>query len=177
MAQSVELILDDAAELALVEQWERLGNAGLPTSRRIPATPHHRPHITLYAAEVISAEADQQLAEFFAEVDPPVRIGRVMVGALMLFGPRRDSYVLVRQVLASAALLEVQQEVAAICSADPHSPFGPGRWSPHVTLARRIRADQVPPALRVLEHHPDLAATVVRCRRWDGNARDAWWLA
>jgi 2'-5' RNA ligase len=172
MAQSVELTLGAAAEAQLTAQWARLAAAGLPSSQRPQPSPHHRPHITLYAAEAISPEADAALPGTVAGLDLIVRVGSVMV-----FGPRRGRYVLVRQVVVSAELLTVQRRVADACGAEPGGQFGPGRWSPHVTLAPRVLAEQVSPALVVLGAEDELETRVTACRRWDGERRTAWWLS
>jgi len=84
--------------------------------------------------------------------------------------------VLARQVVPSVELLRLQQGVAEICGANRHGQFGPGRWSPHVTLARRIDATRVGAALTELGVAEDVATSVRDCRRWDGDARVAWWL-
>lgn len=172
VAQSVELILDPAAERMLVAEWQRLAEAGLPSALRRQADEHHRPHLTLYAADVLSSDAEQALAGVVAGLDLTA-----VIGALMVFGPRRGQYILVRCVVASVELLHLQAKIAEICGADPHSSFGPGRWSPHVTLARRMSPAQVGMALEVLgERSRDVVATVRQCRRWDGDRRRAWWL-
>jgi hypothetical protein len=80
------------------------------------------------------------------------------------------------QVLASMELLELQQRVALACGADPGGQFGPGRWSPHITLARHVPSDHVGKAVSVLGSRGELDATITRCRRWDGQRRIAWWL-
>jgi 2'-5' RNA ligase len=178
MAQSVELLLDPVAEAAVLAEWDRLAAAGLPSQRRSRPDEHHRPHITLYAASQISPDVDAMLPSLFAELALELR-----VGALMVFGPRRGSCILVRQVVPSAELLAVQRDVARLCDADPEGQFGAGRWTPHVTLARRIRAAELGAAVEVLSSSPERAwsleeraSTVRRCRRWDGERRTAWWL-
>ena len=56
--------------------------------------------------------------------------------------------------------------------------FGSGRWSPHVTLARRVATDQLGSAVGALARTADrtVRARVTRCRRWDGTRKTAWWL-
>ena len=115
--------------------------------------------------------AESELPEIVAGIDLTVR-----VGAVMIFGPRNGTCILVRQVLASVELLQLQQRVALACEADPKGQFGAGRWSPHVTLARRVLSDDVGKAVSVLGSHGELDARIQRCRRWDGNRRTAWWL-
>jgi 2'-5' RNA ligase len=172
VAQSVELTLDSAAEAALVAQWDRLAAAGLARPKRPEPHGHHLPHVTLYAADAIAEAAEPVLPGIVADINLTVRIG-----ALMIFGPQSGECILVRQVLASVELLELQQRVAVACGADPAGQFGPGRWSPHVTLARRLPSDQIGQAVRVLGSRGEHQATVERCRRWDGRRRIAWWLS
>jgi 2'-5' RNA ligase len=172
MAQSVELTLDSAAEAALVAQWDRLAAAGIAKPKRPEPHGHHLPHITLYAADAIPEGAESVLPEIVAGVNLTVHIG-----ALMIFGPRKSESILVRHVAASVQLLELQQRVARACAADPAGQFGQGRWSPHVTLARRVSSDHLGKAVSVLGSRGELDATIQRCRRWDGRRRIAWWLS
>ena len=171
MAQSVEFTFDAVADLAVADQWRRLAAAGLPSAERPQPSEHHRPHLTLFAGDHISAAAEAELPGLVAGLDLEIRIGSVL-----LFGPRRHAYVLVRQVVPSVELLTLQQAVAEVCGASRHGQFGPGRWSPHVTLARRIAAAQVGPALEELGEAAEVPTSVRDCRRWDGDARVAWWL-
>ena len=171
MAQSVELTLDPSAEAALIGQWDRLAEAGVARPQSPGADGHHRPHVTLYAADAIPQRAESMLPGIVAGIDLAVR-----VGAVMIFGPRNGTCILVRQVLASVELLELQQRVALACGADPEGPFGRGRWSPHVTLARRVVSDQIGKALGALGSRGEVDARIQRCRRWDGKRRTAWWL-
>ena len=96
----------------------------------------------------------------------------------MIFGPRRGRVVLVRQVAPSIGLLRLQDQVGEVCGAAADGHFGPGRWSPHVTLARRLPTDQIGRALEVLGAAPisRCRARVTRCRRWDGSRKVAWLL-
>jgi 2'-5' RNA ligase len=171
MAQSVELTLDPPAQAALVAQWDRLAAAGLTKPKHPEPHGHHLPHITLYAADSIPDAAESVLPEIVAGVSLAVHIG-----ALMIFGPRKGECILVRQGAASVELLELQQRVALACRADPEGQFARGRWSPHITLARRIPSDHVGKVVRVLGSRGELDATISRCRRWDGRRRTAWWL-
>ena len=98
----------------------------------------------------------------------------MLLGSLLLFGPYRGRLVLVRQVVASAALLDLQTEVAVRCATEPDSHFAPGRWSPHVTLARRVPVEQLGAVVATLGEPPDLAGTSRTCRRWDGDAKVVW---
>lgn len=169
MTQSVELILDAEADAAVRAQWARLAAVGLPTEQRSAPSPSHRPHLTLYAGDALEPGADDRLPELVAGLDL-----RLRVGAVMLFGPRRGVVVVVRSVVPSRPLLELQARVAQVCGGDPDGPFGPGRWSPHVTLARRTSVDQVGELVEALGPNPDLDAHVRTCRRWDSEQRESW---
>ena len=101
------------------------------------------------------------------------------LGALACFGHRR--LVLVRLVVPDVRLLALHAAVAVALGPDPDDAeaagnLAPGRWTPHVTLARRLTPEQVAAALTAL--HPVGRAEgngrAVCCRRWDGDARRAW---
>jgi 2'-5' RNA ligase len=171
VTQSVELTLDAEADRAVREQWAALAEAGLPTEQRTTWSPSHRPHVTLWAGPTLDAEADERLPELVVGLDLGLRVGSVL-----LFGPRRGQVVLVRQVVASRELLRLQEDVARVCGASPEGQFGPGRWSPHVTLARRVPVGQVGAVLTALGELTELDAVSRDCRRWDGDRREAWTL-
>lgn len=170
MAQSVELLLDMRADADLRAQWDALADAGLPSERRSGADLHHRPHITLFAADHLAAEVEGPLVEALTDL----RL-RLVVGSVMIFGPRHGRSILVRSVVPSQELLRLQARVAEICGADPEGQFGPGRWSPHATLARRVPSDQIGAALEVVGDRTT-TAIVTECRRWDGAAKRSWLL-
>ena len=172
MTQSVELLLDEAAEAVVLGEWARLAEAGLPTEQRVEPSPTHRPHVTLWAGPAVPGDVDAGLPALVAGLDLAL-----LLGSLLVFGPRRGQLVLVRQVVASVALLGLQAQVAERCGVEPDSHFTPGRWSPHVTLARRVPVDRLGAVLATLSPLPDLEARVRTCRRWDGDARVAWDLA
>jgi len=173
VTQSVELLLDPVSEAVVRDEWLALRDAGLPTEQRAQTGTSHRPHITLFAGPEILPEVDRALSRALSDLDLECQLG-----ALMLFGPHRDRFVLVHQVVPTTGMLEVQSSVARLCGADGSSNFAPGRWSPHVTVARRLPREQVPDVLSVLDGavavgHP---VQVTSCRRWDGAAKTTWLL-
>lgn len=170
MTQSVELLLDEATDSEIRAQWDRLGDAGLPTSRRTVPSPSHAPHLTLWAGDVLAAEGDADLPMLFADLDL-----ELVIGGVLLFGPRRGGYVAVRAVTASVALLELQQRVVHACRTPAYPGFEDGRWTPHVTLARRVGVAQVGPSLQALAGSPpELVARVHSARRWDSDRKRTW---
>lgn len=176
MTQSVELLLDPEADESVRREWHALHAAGLPSEVRSTPSPSHRPHVTLFAGPEIAPDTDQQLSRRVSGL----ALG-VQLGALMLFGPGRQGYVLVHAVVATLDLLELQRDVTRICAAEDSSHFAAGRWTPHVTLARRMTAEQLPAALTVLSAlGPGRGAgqpvQLGRCRRWDGTAKRDWLL-
>ena len=170
MAQSVELLLDAQADSIIRKQWAALAAAGLPSEQRTGHDQSHRPHITLYAGDRIDPEVEPALVEAVAGLDLAV-----VIGSVLIFGPRRGQSILVRSVVPSQDLLPLQARVAEICGADSEGQFGPGLWSPHVTLARRVPNDQVGAALEILGDRTT-TATITECRRWDGSAKRSWLL-
>lgn len=169
MVQSVELLLTPGVEAQVTEQWSQLVDAGLPSqARHTGAT--NRPHITLAVARALDAEQEAAIqAAVVGRLPVPLRLG-----GLLVFGP--GPFILCRLVVPSAALLSLQEQVAASIGPTPGA-FGhqqPGAWTPHVTLARRMTAEQLAFAVRLLSPVPDLAGAADRVRRWDGDEKVAW---
>lgn len=167
MVHSVELTLDAGADAAVRDIWQALAAAGVP-SQAGHRSPTNRPHVTVTVAEQMSAGADADLVSLLDRLPLPCRIG-----APMIFG--RGPYTLVLLVIPSAELLDLHTQVNRICL--PHmvsEPLGhtlPGQWTPHVTLARRLRADLLEPALTVAGSGADIVGEFAGLRHWDGNAR------
>jgi 2'-5' RNA ligase len=167
---SVELVLDDATAGRIRAQWNQLVAAGLPSQARHPGA-SNRPHVTIALTGPAPTAGGAGFARALAALPLPVT-----VGGLLLFGARR--FVLARLVVPSAELLDVQRRVlAALTDAlDPHRTFAAGRWTPHVTLARRLTADQVGSALTALGESPALGGELVGARQWDIQAKQEQWL-
>ena len=168
MAHSIELLLDDHSDAAIRTAWQRLDDAGLPSQLRVKSSTN-RPHVTVLAADHITAEVDAELARLGPRFPFPV-----VVGAPVIFGGAKLT--LARLVVASAELLDIHREVVARCLPQlPREPFAhsePGHWTPHVTLGRRFTTEQVALALEVLDGlSADFGAQVVGLRRWDSDAK------
>ena len=167
---SVELVLDDETDQRIRQQWAALAEAGLPSQARHTGE-SNRPHITLALSQTLSAEVATRLASAVDDLPIPI-----VVGGLLLFGARR--IVLARLAIPSAALLALQARVTTALSdpVDPHDTFGAGRWTPHVTLARRLDPDQLGAALRQLGAVTPIHGRLVRARRWDMAEKREHWL-
>ncbi|MBF6213250.1 2'-5' RNA ligase family protein [Nocardia puris] len=167
MVQSVELLVDDAAEAEIRRQWDLLAEAGV-TSLAATKSETHRPHITVAVAKQIWPRLDTELERM--EFRPfPVRIGGVLV-----FGARHP--ILVRAVVPSEQLLAVHRRVSGIVAPCPGVPgnLRPDAWTPHLTLARRVPARLLGDAIHAVAADRDFTATIVGIRRWDGDHRRAW---
>ena len=167
MAHSVELLFDRDADAAIRRIWDDLTEAGV-RSQAAHRAPSNRPHVTVAVAETMDESVNDALRPLLRRL--PLHC---TIGAPMLFG-RRD-FTLVRLIVPSPELLSLHAEVHSTCL--PHMPAGPlqhsepGQWTPHVTLARRLPADQLKAAmtLKSVGHH--LSAAVVGLRHWDGNSK------
>lgn len=175
---SVEALVDAATDAAVRAEWRALLDAGLPSQARHPGATN-APHVTLSGASVVPPEVEARLAGAIAASEAALPLG-VRLGPLLLLGSRRP--VLARLVISTSSLLRLQADVAGVMAACDEVPATllPGRWTPHVTLARGLRAEEVGRALAVLEaagHPADREAELVAVRRWDPDAKRAWEVA
>lgn len=168
MAHSIELLLDSRSDAAIRDQWQALADADLPSQVQVKSATN-RPHVTLVAASRISGDGDDALRELASRF--PLDC---VIGAPLVFGGPRLT--LARLIVPSAALLDLHAEVYR--RSLPHidgEPFGhcePGHWTAHATLGRRYTAEQIGPALDVVnDSSGDIAARLVGLRRWDSDAR------
>ncbi len=127
--------------------------------------------MTLAVREAIPDELNSALA---AVARTPVA---VTLGGLLVFARRRC--VLARALVPSSALLDLHAGLQAVLDGDlatgPCPPYlAPGAWTPHVTLARSLTADQVGAAIAVLGPLTDLTGEGVAARRWDAATRRTW---
>lgn len=153
---SIELLFDADLEAAVRAEWTALADAGFSSLGR-HASPSNRPHVTLAVRTA------------FGELDAASPLLRpafpVTLGAPLLFGSG-DRRVLARAVVPSAELIELHAAVHRAAGAGDDAPHtAPGGWTPHVTLARRIRVADLPAALALIEG--DLTGRVRALRRWD----------
>ncbi|MCS5722843.1 2'-5' RNA ligase family protein [Herbiconiux sp. CPCC 203407] len=148
---SLELLLDPVTEMRVMAEWEALAGAGL-SSLAAHTAASNRPHITLLVRSGLTSPAPEALAAAIALPLP------VELGAPLLFGAG-DRRVLVRSVVPSPALLHLHSVVHDLAGPGDDAPHTrPAQWTPHVTLARRLRLDTLPQALRLLDDTAERAA-------------------
>lgn len=164
MVQTIELTLDEHLDGAVRDEWDLLAGAGLP-SQALHLGLSNAPHVTLGVASVLPAEVVRRLRS----VELPAKI---RLGGLLVFRGRTS--VVSRTVVPSAALLATHAAVAEAMADCPDRPDHtlPDRWTPHVTLARRLDDDQLRAALELLAHVPrELVGAARSLRHWDSEAR------
>ncbi|MFH8990017.1 2'-5' RNA ligase family protein [Streptomyces sp. NPDC017940] len=163
--RTVELLLDEAAELAVWEAWRRLADAGLP-SQAGHRSPTNCPHLTLAACPELTAPIRWELAGVAAVLPLMVRF----TGVVRF---ERPTSVLAWALDLDSALADLHRRVWEAVASDSHpralNPFHePGRWSPHITLGRTRRAGAFTDRrLPDLLPAPPLSARLTTLRSYD----------
>jgi len=172
--QSVELLLDADSDTVVRRLWTSLVDAGMPSQARHRG-PSNRPHVTLVAVPTLPEGAEPRLTE--------VAGGRLPLlgswGEVAAFG--HGPWTLVWLVDPSAGMRRLHADVAGVCEVPAEDLTAPDRWTPHVTLARRVTAHDLE-TVRGLVSGPVGAAAGTRVaattvRRWDGAAKVDWVVA
>ncbi|MFF0189177.1 2'-5' RNA ligase family protein [Streptomyces sp. NPDC005244] len=163
--RTVELLLDEAADLSVREAWRRLADAGLP-SQALHRSPTNSPHLTLATCQELTAPIRWELAEVAAALPLPARF----TGVVRF---ERPTSVLAWAVDLDSALAGLHRRVWEAVVSDSSSAtlnplHEPGRWSPHVTLGRTRRAGafagrRIPELLPT----PPLSARLTTLRSYD----------
>jgi 2'-5' RNA ligase len=135
--RTVEVLLDEEADLAVREAWRRLADAGLPSQAR-HRSPTNSPHLTLASCPELTAPIRWELAEVAAALPLPVRF----TGVVRF---ERPTSVLAWGLDLDSALAGLHDRVwDAVASDSPPETLNPlhdpAHWSPHVTLGRSRRA-------------------------------------
>jgi len=168
---SLEAVFDEHAEARIRQEWAELEARGLPNQGRHRGL-SNRPHVTLAVATTMGAELEAPLREAIGDLPLSIEVGE-----LTCFG--RGPFVLVRLVELTPDLLARQSAIAAVVGVRNLAPLlRPEVWTPHITLGRRLGADQAEKATNWLESR-DLATgsvAVTGVRRWDGDAKREWLL-
>lgn len=174
--QSVELLLAPRDERAVRAAWQGLAQVGL-ASLHHHRSASNRPHLTLVTSRAVTPEDEERLV---AAVGGRLPI-RTAWGDVTTFG--HGPYAVVRLVRPTPDLLALQCDLAAVLGVPQDDLTAPGRWTPHVSFALRVPAEQRDTVVaRLRDPDPDADAvrppmlTWVSARRWDPVARRAWTL-
>jgi len=140
VALSVCLLLDERADRSVRALWQRLEDAGVG-SLLTHTHGRHRPHLTLASLLGATPGTLPDLLRGLAtcrDAEPLT----LRFDALGIF--RRSRCWLVPE--ASRTLLDRQEQVAAIAASTDamlHRNYAAGAWTPHLTLAPRLRLDRL----------------------------------
>jgi hypothetical protein len=156
--RSIEVTFDPATDAAIRADWAALAEAGLP-SLASHTSASNRPHISL----AVGPDLDPGAAEAFRALPLELRFA-----GYVTFTPRHGIHVLARSVIVSRSLLELHTSVHTTLSGALDITL-PDRWTPHVTLARRLTPEQLAAALAVLPAASD--GLVTGARLWDNETR------
>ena len=160
----VDLVLDPAADAAVRAAWAALDEAGLPSLAH-HRSPSNRPHTTLALSRSWPAPPDREVVVRALGALPLT----VRTGAPVVFG--RGPFVLALAVVPTQGLIALHRSLADVLP-PARAHLEPGAWTPHVTLANRLGAEQVGPALTVLVagRLPE-TVTFEGARHWDSIGR------
>lgn len=163
---SIELLLDEASESLVRADWEHLAAAGY-SSMGAYRSPTNRPHVTLLVRPIgPGALPAHAFAAGSGHLPLPIILAEPLVFA------HGDRGVLARRVVLTDEVRALHAAVHAAAPADDGAPHtAPGAWTPHVTLARRLRLDDLDAAWSLLG--PSHIGTGVALRHWDSAARIA----
>ena len=164
MTHSLELLLDAPSDRRVREHWAALDRAGLEALSR-HGSPTNRPHLTAATVDRLppgAAEAVAGVLRGLLPVDvalgPPVVLGRgrSILAHLLLPGPEVHA---------------AHRVVCGLLGVPADGLHAPGRWVPHLSLARRLGQGDLGKAVH---HVPDTEGVHVRldgARWWDSVAR------
>lgn len=153
---SIELLLDPETEGGIRADWERLAAAGL-SSLGAHRSASNRPHVTLMVRQTIDEVS-------FADAASRLPVPVTLAGPVVFEHGARG--VLAWRAEATESLLDLHRSIHRAVPPGEDAPHtAPGQWTPHVTLARRLRMDDLPAALALLG--PPRTGAGVALRRWD----------
>ncbi|ACZ31126.1 hypothetical protein Xcel_2108 [Xylanimonas cellulosilytica DSM 15894] len=164
MALAVCLLLDGPADRAVRRLWQRLERQGVPT---LATHTHgrHVPHLSLAVLRSWDLDAVRAAVEALPDAGPT----RVRFDAVAAFRRGRMSLV---PSLPSGLALRQERLVEAIGASEDalHWHYVPGVWTPHLTVATRVRLTQAPIVMEAAYEILPLAATLDRAALIDAGS-------
>ncbi|AND17617.1 hypothetical protein C5C18_08385 [Rathayibacter tritici] len=155
--RSVEVLLDPESDARVRGQWEALEAAGIP-SLALHTSDSNRPHLTLVAGAELTAPEPGSLGPLPTTVD---------LGAVLLF-PHAGRFVLAWGVVRSPALDALHARATRLIPGGVETSL-PDAWTPHISIARRLRAEQLGAAVPLLGE--PFSAGLAGVRFWNGDTR------
>ena len=156
--RTVELLPDDALDGAVRDVWRRLDAAGLP-SLATHRHPTNRPHLTLASADQLAP------GDVLDEALRTLPVG-VRLEGLVFF-----EKMAVWLIVPDPALLALHAAVwRALGGADTNPLHAPGRWVPHISLARRVDPARRA-AFEAVAGGPAMTGSFVGARSYDSADR------
>lgn len=154
MALAVCLLFDPRTEHAVRRLWQRLESEGVRTLLS-HTHGHHVPHLSYAVLRSYHVEKVYDAVDLLPDEGPMA----LHFDALGMF--RRSRCWLVPAVTSDiAARQERVVEAVESTGADLHKHYRPGVWVPHLTLAPRIRLEQLPLLAAAVYDVLPLTATV-----------------
>jgi len=145
VAYLVETYFDAAIDAPVRALWDRLNEAGVSDSN---LRNNSRPHLTMGTTESLDADAFvREMAQVAQAPAFPIRLH-----ALGAFTDVRP--VVFLAPTPSLELLKLHRDLCAAverCGGSVIGMHAPGNWIPHVSLARRLRPEQLPEAVAALQ--------------------------
>jgi len=139
MSYVFELTFDPDTESVIRTIWQRIADAGLPSSLDAAG---YRPHISLAVYDVGQFDADScyQKVAFYARTASPFPVHLSHVGVFVNW-----ENVVFLGVTPTEMLLARHQEVLDLCRGQREHLrhyYAPGLWTPHVTLSFNLTQAQ-----------------------------------
>ncbi len=156
--RTVELLCDPALDGLVRAAWQRLHVAGLPSLATHPGRTN-APHVTLGTADTLP-----DLGFLAAALPVDVRVTD------LVFFPGRAAYAAWR--LTSPPLLALQAQVWRALGGVGNPQHEPGTWTPHLSLARRVRPEQQAAVAEIAAAFGPVEGTLVAARSYDTDLRD-----
>ncbi|MED7953722.1 2'-5' RNA ligase family protein [Streptomyces sp. BE303] len=166
--QTVELLCDAPFDRAVRTVWQRLADGGVDSLAH-NTHPGHRPHLTLASCARMPDGATERLDRLLRDALPLT----VRLTGLLSFSARSRRRVLSLPVVPTLDLVLLHHRVweALDGAEDPDQHYVPGRWSPHLSLTRRLTPEDVALAHTLLGRHPDHVGSFDAARSFDSETQ------
>lgn len=170
MALAVCQLFDARSDRLVRELWARLEEAGVRTMAS-HTHGHHHPHLSFAVLRTWELRAVRDTLEGLPEGEPfhcASHGSLIFPRGRVALAPSFSATVAMRQDRVVRTLLET--------GADLHKHYRPGMWLPHVSVATRASADQLPVIVNAVADVLPLEMHAVRTALVDSSSGRIWWL-